>query len=255
MQETENSNSFTFRPTLFIRSTSDGFIFHVSTKKGEVDKELNLLAPYDFPDRFEEFIQINGWAGKENLRVSLIYFSDHFMLLPNGISEEEHVKTFFDFQFTHEEENQIFTTPLSDGKQLFCWEIPTYRNRCFEKLFPRLTILPSAFILSDWAINQSALQHHSLIIGHLCGKSMHILAADNENLLFANTFPIGNNEEMPYFFLRCMDQLLFNPLFTRCVLCSETIPENQLREIFRPYIKRIEIGAFTLNFEEPFQII
>lgn len=247
--------SNTSQPTLSILCNPDGFSFFASTAKGDFSKELKLHSPADFPDQFETFVRMKEWAGKEDIKVSIIDFSDHFLLLPSAIGDEEHIKTFFNFQYLHEEEYQIFTAPLCDEKQIFCWEIPSSRDRCFERLFPNLTLLSSSYILANWVIRQAILLRQSTLIAHLYGKSMHLFVADTQKLLFANSFPINNHQEMPYFILRCMEQLSLNPVQTRCFICSESVSGQPITEILSPYIRHIEMAEFTHSKEEPLQII
>ena len=252
MQETKSN----YRPsqrTLSIRSNPGGFSFCSSTAKGDVYRELKLASNFDFPERFEDFVQTRGWAEKENLHVTVIEFSDRFMLLPLEITEEEQIQFFFNFQFQQEKDRQLFTTPLSDGKQMICWDIPNNRNQCFEQLFPKLTVLSSAYLLANWTTRQATLSSKAILVAHIYGKSMHIFAAENQTLLFANTFPINSHEELPYYLLRCMEQLSLSPIYTHCVFCTESVPEQEVTEIFQPYIKHIKMAAFTHQTDEPLQ--
>lgn len=253
MQESGNKPQ-TSNNSLSIRSTPDGFSFCYSTVRGKIFKTLKMPTRFDFPERFEDFVNSRGWTEKENLQVTVIDFSDHFLLLPAGISSEEQIKTFFNFQFQHDEECQIFTVPLCDGKQLFCWEIPSSHDRIYEQLFPQLTILSSAYLLANWTIRQASVKQKSVLVAHLYGKTMHVFAADAQRLLFANTFPIKDAQEMPYFLLRCLDQLSLDPTHTKCIFCTESSSKQDIIKIFSPYIKKIEVATFTHQIEEPLQI-
>ncbi|MDD4922766.1 MAG: DUF3822 family protein, partial [Bacteroidales bacterium] len=155
--------------TLSIRSNPGGFSFCTSTIKGEVYKELKLASDFDFPEHFVDFVQSRGWAERDNFQVTIIDFTDHFMTLPIDITDENQIKTLFDFQMKKEEDYQIFTAPLNDGKQLFCWEIPVSRDQCFEKLFPNLTILSSSYLLANWVIQQATIKNQPILVAHLFG--------------------------------------------------------------------------------------
>lgn len=250
MQETRNHHQ-PFQRTLSIRSTPGGFSFCTSTAKGMVSKELKLASNFDFPERFEDYVQSRGWTEREDFPVTITDFADHFLLLPSDITDEKQIRTFFDFQFQHEEAYQIFTATLSDQKQLFCWEIPHERVQCFEHLFKNLTILSSAYLLADWVVRQPTLRQQSILVAHLFGKYMHVFVGENGNLLFANSFPISSHQELPYFLLRCIEQTSLDPAHTHCVFCSESVSEQEITEIFSPYLQHIEIATFTHSTEEP----
>lgn len=253
MQESAD-NMTSINAMISIRSIPDGFAFYTSATKENIYKTLTLPAPIDFPDRFEEFVQSEGWATQNDLQVTIIDFPRRFTLLPNSINDKEQIMTFFNFQYLHKEENQIFSVPLSDGKQSFCWGMPVSRYNVFKRLFLNLNINSSACLLTDWTIRQAALQMQTTLVAHLYGTTMHIFVANAYGLLFANTFPIRNHEEMPYFLLRCMEQLSLNPVQTRCVICSETISGQDIIGVLRSYLRQIETATFTNQLEEPLKI-
>jgi len=253
MQETKKIAP-SHQRTISIRSIPGGFSFSTSTSKGNVLKELKMPAIIDFPERFEDFVQSRGWAERENLPITMIDFSNHFMLLPSDITEEDQIKAFFNLLYPHEEENQIYSAPLCDEKQNFCWEIPISRDHCFERLFPNLNMLSSAYLLANWCIREATLKQQPTLVAHLYGKIMHVFAADTQRLIFANTFPVNNHEEMPYFLLRVMEQLLLSSTQTRCVLCLEKVSELDIMDIFSPYIQQLETATFTHQVEEPISI-
>jgi hypothetical protein len=254
MQESADNITSIDNAMISIRSIPNGFAFYTSATKGNIYKKLSLPAPIDFPGQFEEFVQSEGWITQNDILVTIIDFPKRFMLLPNSINDKEQIMTFFNFQYLHKEENQIFSVPLSDEKQSFCWGMPKNRYNVFKRLFLNLNIKSSACLLTEWTIRQAALQMQTTLVAHLYGTDMHIFVANAYGLLFANTFPIRNQEEMPYFLLSCMEQLSLNPMQTRCVICSENMPKQDIVEILRPYIQQIEMATFTNQLEEPLKI-
>jgi hypothetical protein len=257
MQESTSNNPSIDSARITIRTIPDGFAFYTSTTEGNEPKVLKLPAPIDFPDQFEDYITSEGWANQNDLFVTFIDFTKRFLLLPNSITNKEQIKTFFDFQFFQEKEEayQIFSTPLSDGKQSFNWEMPLDRYNIFKRLFTNLDINTSTFLMIEWTLRQAASQQKTILMTHLFGASMLVCVANSYGLIFANTFPIKKKEEIPYFLLRCMEQLSLNPEQTRCVICSETISGQVILETLHPYIQQIEMAAFTSLPDEPLQLI
>jgi len=253
MQETDNKPR-TSPHALSIRTTPDGFSFCFTTAKGYILKDLKMPTKFDFPERFEDYVQSKGWAEKENLDVTIIDFANQFMVLPDKITDEEQIKTFFNFEFQHQEANQIFTVPLYDGKQIFCWEMLSSQDQYFEKLFPSLKIVSSAYLLANWTIRRASEVQYPIVVAHLYGKHMHLFAANAEKLLFANTFSIKEIQEIPYYLFRCMDQLSLDPLTSRCIICCETVSDEEILDMLSPYLKYIELAIFTHETDEPLQI-
>lgn len=236
--------------SLSIRSTPDGFSFCFSTARGYILKDLKMPTQFDFPERFEDYVQSRSWAEKEDLDVTMIDFTGHFMVLPIQIKDEEQIKTFFDFQFEHEEASQIFTVPMSDGKQMFCWEIPNSRDEYFEKLFPQLTIFSTAYLLASWTIKHAVEVQESVITAHIYGKQMHLFVADTDKLLFANAFTIKNPQEIPYYLLRCVDQLGLDPTRIKCIFCCESVSEEEVFELLGPYLNYMDMGNFSHEMDD-----
>lgn len=214
-----------------------------------------MLSGFDFPDKFSDFVHARGWTHKERFPITVIDFSDHFMVVPSNIDQEEYIRSFFDFQFRHEDEYRLYHAPLCDEKQTLYWEIPCQRDQPFEQLFPKHIQFSSAYLLANWTIREALDRNKPLLVAHLFGKSMHIFAADPEQLLFANSFPINDFQDTAYFLLRCMDQLQLSPAYTPCVFCSESENEEEIAAFFSPYIKKFRMAFFTHETEYPLQII
>jgi hypothetical protein len=254
MQDSAKPSNQTDKRDLTIRSMPDGFSFCLSTSEGDVVRQLQTPARFDFPDLFEEFVQDNGWKHQNNLNVSLLDFTNHFMLIPSEITEEEAIKKFFRFQYSQEDEYQIYTIPLDDNKQTFCWEIPVGREQCFEQLFPNLSLLSSSYILANWTFHRANLLQSTVLAAHAFGGSMQLFIANPDRLIFANTFQVRTHEDFLYFLLHCIEQSELEVKKTTCFICSDSTPAEELRERLTPYLPHLELAEFTLHADEFFRV-
>jgi hypothetical protein len=245
--------SHTFRH-LLVRSVPDGFMFGKITSKGVFPLKLKLYAAIDFPDALEKFLIENHWLDRTDMKVTLIDFTNQFMVLPNDFTDDESVVAFFRFQNGEEEDKQIYTALLDDEKQTFCWEIPEKRDKEFERLFPNLTLLSSSFVLTNWIMNQSVDSEAPLLTAHFYGHHMQLFIAEAQRLLFANTFVVKNEEEICYFLLRSLEQLGIDPHKLNTYLCSETIPNAELIALLSPYLANITAAEFTVLPDQPFRM-
>jgi hypothetical protein len=252
MSDSGKPISHSFRQ-LLIRSVPDGFQFGKISSKDCTVQNLKLTSAVNFPDLFEKHLRENDWLNRSDLKVTLIDFTGRFMVLPNGYTQDDSVEEFFNFQNGEDDDQQIYTAPLDDDQQTFCWQIPYTRDKVFEKLLPNLTLLSSSYILANWTLNQATDVPCTLLTAHFYGNQMQLFAAEPGRLLFANNFGVKDVEEICYFLLRCVDQLGLDPHKLHVCLCCETLPFEELQALLAPYLAYISAGEFTFHPDQPFR--
>lgn len=245
MEETAKNNKTSRIGHLFILSYPDRFVFYDADAPEHPALELNLEAPVDFPDRFEDVIRINGWTGKHFLKVMLTEHSDRFIILPSEIDDPEQQRSFFDMAFTPERIGELMIDPLSDGKQLFCCEIPSNRLNCYKQQFSDLQLYNHAFLLTEWVYKQAAEKQQTTMLAYKYGRSMQLFVASRTDLLFANNFLTRAIADATYFCLRSIEQLNLDPFTTRYIVCSSNDNGKELADTLSPYLKNIEQAQFT----------
>jgi hypothetical protein len=253
MPETGNSVSHTYRH-LLIRTVPEGFLFGRSSPEGNIVQRLKLYASIDFPDLFEKHLRENNWMNRDDLKVTIVDFSSRFMILPNQFSEDETIEELFRFQNGEVEEQQTYMAPLDDEKQTFCWQIASAKNESFVKLFSNLNLRTGCYILANWTLNQAAASQTTLLTAYFHAKNLQIFVADQQRLLFANSFVARDDEEICYFLLRCVDQLNLNPRTLVTCFCSENGDYDEMQKLLKPYLANIVQGEFTFQPDVPFVI-
>jgi Protein of unknown function (DUF3822) len=240
---------------LIIRTVPDGFQFGKVTTRGTGKTKLRLFAAIDFPDKFVAYLKENHWSNRPELKVSVIDFTNRIMLVPSKLADDRSLEEYFRFQNGDEGEQQIYTAPFDDGKQLFCWEVPAERDRQFEKSLPNMTLWSSSYLVANWTFHQAAKSDISAMTVHLFGHSMQIFMADTHRLLFANTFVVQNAEEIAYFILRCMEQVGLDPTTANTFLCSENnMTFAELQTLLSPYLANLFETEFSLNPDQLFRL-
>lgn len=240
---------------LIVRTVPDGFLFGKVSTRGTGKMKLRLFAAIDFPDKFVSFLKENHWSGRPELKVSIIDFTNRFMLVPSKISDDRSLEEYFRFQNGDEGEQQIYTAPFDDGKQLFCWEVPAERDRNFEKYLPNMTLWSSSYLVANWTYQQAAKSDISALTVHLFGHSMQLFMADTRRLIFANSFTVRNAEEIAYFILRCLEQVGMEPTTVNTFVCSENnMTFAEIQTLLSPYLANLFEAEFSLNPDQLFRI-
>jgi hypothetical protein len=253
MPETGKAVSQTYRH-LLIRTVPEGFQFGRSTPGGNVVQKLKLYASIDFPDLLEKYLRENNWLNRADLKVTLIDFSDRFMILPNQFTDDEALEDLFRFQNGEDEEQQTYMGPLDDDQQTFCWQIATSRDEQFEKLFLNLNLLTGCYILANWTLNQAIASQTTLLTAYFYARNLQVFVANSERLIFANTFVARDDEEILYFLLRCVDQLDLDPRTLIACFCCENGDYDEMQALFEPYLANIIPGEFTFQPDAPFVV-
>jgi len=253
-EKIQNSNQSLIRH-LSILSNPDGFIFSDAEKAGSRTYELKTEAPVDFPERFEEFVRNCGWAGNPWMDVTLTEHTNRFMVMPAAIDDPGQQRVLFDASFTKCVPGELVVHPLSDGKQLFCYEIPTLRLDSYKHLFINLHLFNNAHLLTEWILKQANTSGETTMMAYKYGKNLHIFIASPTQLLFVNAFLTRTTQEDTYFCLRCIEQLNLDPFTLRCFVCSLTEQPVGLTETLRPYIKNIRQAVFTGMPDHPVKLL
>lgn len=240
---------------LIVRTVPDGFLFGKVSTHGTGKSKLRLFAGIDFPDKFVNFLKENHWSNRPELKVSIIDFTNRFLLVPSKVADDQTLETYFRFQNGDEGEQQIYTAPFDDGKQLFCWQVPAERDLQFEKSLPNMTLWSSSYLIANWTYHQAAKTDISALTVHLFGHSMQLFMADTHRLLFANAFTVRNAEEIAYFILRCLEQVGLDPTTVNTFLCSENnMTYTELQTLLAPYLANLFEAEFSLNPDQLFRI-
>jgi hypothetical protein len=239
---------------LVIRTLPDGYVFGKKTSIGFQPDTLKVFTPADFPETFEHYLRSNNWSRREDLQVILIEFTNRFMVLPNAFTKDGAVQAYFAFQNGESGEQQVYTAPLDDNKQTFCWEIQAFRDRHYERLFPNLTVLTSSYVLTTWTLQEAQKTQGDVLTAHFYGRHLHVFAARKRQLLFANSFEVKNHEEIAYFLLRTVEQLALDPHTLRVCLCCDSFPFSELYKLLSPYLAVLAEAEFTFHPEQLFRI-
>lgn len=253
MQDSGNTVPHSLKQ-LIVRTTPDGFLFGKVSARGSSSSKLRLFAAIDFPEKFVDFLHENRWANRPELKVAVVDFTNRFMLVPKKFADDNSLDEFFQFQNGDDGEQQIYSAPLDDGKQVFCWEIPAERDRSFEKWLPGMTLWSSSYLVANWTYHQAINSGTSTLTAHFHGKHMQLFMADTKQLLFANTFVVRNKEEITYFLLRCLEQSGLDPAGINCFLCIDNIPYIELQTLLKPYLANIAEAEFSLFPDQLFRI-
>lgn len=235
--------------SLSILSYPDGFVFFYTSSEGIQNYTLKINAIIEFPDLFESFIKEKGWLSNNPVTVKIYERTDRFSILPLEIDDDQQIKVLFDFAHKPQNNEMLFSSPLSDGKQIICYGVNSDRYECYKGLFPKFKLYSNSFTLAEWVISYSAENTKPAMLVSLHKSSLQLFASNSSGLVFANNYKIHSNEDLVYFLLRSMDQLGFNPLETVTFFCGDTDKNEIINDNLKPYLNNLVFARYTPHLD------
>jgi hypothetical protein len=235
--------------SLSILSYPDGFVFYYKNSEGIQDFKLKINAIIEFPDVFVNFIKSKEWISDNISTVKIFEHTDRFSILPLEIDDDQQIKSLFDFTHKSMDNEILFTSPLSDGKQIICYGINSERNECYKGLFPKFKLFSNSFTLTEWILSYSLEIAKPVFLAYLHKSSLQLFASNSSGLIFANIFKIRSTEDIVYFILRTLDQIGFNPIETVSFICGEYEKKEILNESLKPYLFNTIFSEYTPHLD------
>lgn len=235
--------------SLSILSYPDGFVFFYTSSEGIQDYTLKINAIIEFPELFESFIKEKGWLSNNSVTVKIYERTDRFSILPLEIDDDKQIKALFDFAHKPINDEMLFSSPLSDGKQIICYGVNSDRYECYKSLFQKFKLYSNSFTLAEWILSYSAENSKPVMLVSLHRGSLQLFASNSSGLVFANNYKIHSTEDIVYYLLRSMDQLCFNPIETVTFLCGDADKNEMINKNLKPYLNNLVFAKYTPYLE------
>ncbi len=214
---------------LSIQLRLDGFSF---AQIDSISKKVLLIEDYDVPlmlgeeadfqnekvnVRLEDFFTEKQIHRNQYKSVHFVIDNSLFTLVPSVLLDEKHA---FDYlkQVHQIPENFIVKTDaisFFETKNVYAVYAPLFYN--LSDYFSIFEIKHGATVFIQQMTLLQKMQKRNAVYIEVANRSMHIIAFENEKLVFSNTFTFKEKEDFIYFILLIYNQLKFNtedvPLF------------------------------------------
>lgn len=169
-------------------------------------------------------------------------------LVPNALFSTGKEASFMKLSSFTNDKDHIASLSLRgvDAKIIFSMN-EDLRN-IFSKKYSGVIHIPSAAVL---------LEHVLLATKNLSGKRVSInvlpgivdiVVTDGNKLIFQNSFPQDNPDELVYYVMNVFETLQLNPEKTNLSISGQVEKNSVTYELFRKYIRTVELNALPEGF-------
>lgn len=202
----------------------------VSTQKKFSNNELLLLIN-DLLTRYH----LQQYNLKE---IRIIYSSSHFVLCPEEFYLSDKKNLLLNFVHPVSADEIILNNSFENIKIIF--SIPSNIHQNLLQIFPSAHLLHSSASMLNIFYHHPFLLH-SKIWAHIHPNYIEVVAKDNKQLLFYNTFEVQNSLDILYYLLFCMQQLKFDPKETDLFVSGNLSLQHTVFQLLQKYVHSVHL--------------
>ena len=203
-----------------------GYSFSIYDRNGILLSEESHSCPVDLSVK-----ELEPVLGRQFSMVSVYFTTWKYTLVPQSRFIKENVRMYLDSVRDVGERETVLTLDLPSRKAVMVFAIPAALCSAFNGLCRNVRFYPTAYLLIDRIA--SVEDNNRLIVAFTDGM-LHIVAAERDKLMFANSFPAGDIATAEYFIFSVVREVMFNPEHTILYVygkVDETV-EAELRKYF-----------------------
>lgn len=233
---------------LSIQTDLSGFSFIVHDTN---NSEIVHYSKYSYPDGITRIEDTEYYINKEfrnndiiskrfGKGTSLFHDTEKYTLIPKKYFKEDSLKDELSKLYTLDELDELYSVELPYFDAVLAYVIPNsitspvYLAQKGSKFYP----------VSYPLINQlHSIEDHNRLIVYFKKGSVHVIAAQGDQLLLCNTYPAKDFNTAIYFIFLAVKEVMFNPELTTLNLFG-SVSFKDYRSISR-YFKEIKRREFS----------
>lgn len=184
-----------------------GYSFIIYDRNGTALSEGNRPCPVDLAVKELEPVLRKGQFSS----VSVYYATWKYTLVPSVHYEKDHQRGYLTGVRDLLEDDVALSLDMPARKAVMVFAMPGAVYRGMSALSRNVRFYPLSHLLMD---RLSMLEDNNRIVVSFSEGMLHIVAAERERLLFANSFPSADLATAEYFILSVTKEVMFNPEHT-----------------------------------------
>jgi hypothetical protein len=197
---------------------------------------------YSLVTPLKEIINTNPLYKKEFRAINVAFVNNRSTLIPKAIYKADKLYSFHQFNFSIQEEDQLYSDQLINLSAYNVYSIPdyiisefkTFKNTHFKHFSSSL--IEASLV---HAKNENAL---SLINIHVLPSCFQVIIVKNQKLELYNSFNYQSSEDFIYYLLFVLDQLNINNEKATVTLTGEVEKNSVIYSMLFKYIKTLNFG-------------
>jgi hypothetical protein len=183
------------------------------------------------------------WLDGPFKMVKIAYDGKNSTLVPSSLFEAGELDRIYRFNFSISHDEVVFADHLMP---LDAWQVYAVSESILEptrNLFPKNKIVHSTSLLieSVW-INYKNRINAPHVFLNVREHLFDLMVFDGQQMIFFNTFPFQNPEDVAYYLIFMMEQLSFNPETTPLILLGSIETGDALSDLLHRYVRNTTAG-------------
>ncbi|GIV26830.1 MAG: hypothetical protein KatS3mg027_0644 [Bacteroidia bacterium] len=170
--------------------------------------------------------------------IQIIHSSPHFTLCPAEFYLPEHKRDLLQFVHPLSSDEIILTNDFESIKILYA--IPQSLHNNLLQIFPSARFFHSSTSMLYILFFHPLLQHSKLWI-HLHPNYIEVIAKDQKQFLFYNTFDTKTSLDVLYYILFVIEQLKFSPKETVVYISGNISLKHSIIQLLQKYLHSVQI--------------
>ena len=224
-------NDFTY--TIYDKSRNK----YIAFEQYKFDKVYNH---YQLNNKLEELIKQLSWLRGTFDRCNLIFINNKSTLIPVPLYSEEEQETYFNFNHTLEDYEELSCDKLKSLNAYNLFAIPQNIKLNIHDLFQNcqiyhhITSLVETLLLSGR--NNS---DDKKVYVNVNTSLFDLIYLEGNKLIYSNSFEYHSKEDFTYYVLFALQQLKQNPNSIEVILTGEIQRNSELFDVLFKYIRNI----------------
>ncbi len=196
------------------------------------------------PSKFEEIVTSNEYLLSDFERVTLLYTSQHNVLMPSELFFEKEKDKYLEFNYNKPGNQTTCYEKLHNLQAYSIYTIPNKLKQKFDEYFKtyRLRHFSSVLIESIlYDIKNNDLKADIII--NIQTGNFEIIILDGSKLLFYNSFKYKTWEDIMYYLFFVMEQFEIISEEKNIILTGKVSIESEIYSNLTPYFKNVDLGA------------
>jgi hypothetical protein len=209
----------------------------------------NIFSIEEYVNRLEEVFKEDGLLNIKYRSVSFIYLTQKSTLIPRSYFNKTDLKTYFKFNQSINELDEINYNYLSEINAYNVFAIPNYIANEAIKWLGRMKLFHQATPFIKSIFEKDGDREGDSVYVNINNKFIDIAVASKEQLYLYNTFQYQNETDLLYFVLYIYKQLNMDTQRNRLLISGEHSDNIRYYNALKKYIKSIVyLGPFDYMF-------
>jgi hypothetical protein len=220
-------NGFSF---LIFDPISDKFIAHI-------EKEIVLASAFELKAELEKYLKAEAILNQSFKKVIISYLTLRSILVPQFMSEDEHVDLLMGIGFEKESDEVILKNDSVAGKSSMLFSFPGVLYRSLKERFPAAVFIAPSLPQVEYGIKANKISL-TLVVSRF-SDILIVLLVHEKKIHFLNQFYVKNDTDCLYYILNAVRQLNLDQTL-ELLLMGRINQHSILVSSLRNYFEKVE---------------